>query len=251
MSDMVETHCVCGTSQDQGVVAEKDGIKAVVCACGVVRTLHRPADYSKTYTDGVDYHAGQCQEKYGYPTFMERFDHDYSIAQGRIALLLRNFRSLDVGCANGGFVRAMAEKGFEAYGLEINGKMAGWAENRTSRPIFSSYEAVRSSVGYQSMDIITYHDVFEHVVDPHAEMREINETLKPGGMLVLDVPEACEVVGPHPRAPHHLKPEQHLWYWDEMPLRIFFGSYGYGVLRVDRPIVGKLVLYTRRWLPPA
>jgi 2-polyprenyl-3-methyl-5-hydroxy-6-metoxy-1,4-benzoquinol methylase len=242
----VFTSCVCGAQAGDGV-SIKDGVAVVRCSqCGVLRTLTRDTDYLKTYTEGVDYHAGRCQEKYGYEPYAERFGHDYNIATQRITRYFRDYKSLDVGCANGAFVQAMADSGWQAYGLELNPAMAAWAADQTNRPVYDTWDQVEAMHDRSAFQLITYHDVFEHVIDPVAEFRIAHSMLTPHGRIVLDVPDGDEVFGPTARAAHHEKPEQHLWYWTEATLRKFVTDRHMKVLDVDRPIVGKLVVTVGR-----
>lgn len=242
MAHLVDTQCVCGTWAVH-VLGVKNGVAAGRCAkCSVIRTISRPSDYETIYTEGEEYHAGRCQEMYGYETYHERFGHDYRVAEElRIPKYLDQLRSLDVGCANGAFVDAMRMKGFAAEGLEVNPSMARWAADITECSIHTSWETI-----VPGFDIITYHDVFEHVVDPYKELAIIREYLRVEGLLIIDVPDADEVFGEHARAPHHQKPEQHMWYWTEHTLRRELARFGFVVKHVDRPIVGKLVVYARK-----
>lgn len=224
------------------VVSEKDGFQVVRCAmCGILRTSEREENYETLYTEGMRYHVDEM-DKIGRQHYDERFEHDFNIAwMKRIPLLLGQLRSLDVGCANGAFVLAMALNGFAAEGLEINPTMADQAAQETQCPIWTSWTQVTAP-----FDVITYHDVFEHVVTPRAELDRARAMLRPEGLLVLDCPDAVEVFGPSARAPHHEKPDQHLFYYTEDTLRALLVSHRFLVEAVDRPIVGKVVVYARR-----
>jgi 2-polyprenyl-3-methyl-5-hydroxy-6-metoxy-1,4-benzoquinol methylase len=95
-------------------------------------------------------------------------------------------------------------------------------------------------------DIITYHDVIEHLVDPLDELTRIRRFLRTSGTLVIDTPDADD-----PRFAdlclswHHMKPLEHLWFFTERHLRWLTERAGFHVDLVDRPIAGKIVLYAR------
>ena len=94
--------------------------------------------------------------------------------------------------------------------------------------------------------MITYHDVIEHVPDPAAELRRLPQLLRQRGLLVIDTPDAGD-----PRFAqfglnwHHMKPQEHLWFFSESHLRGLVEHAGFRIEHVDRPIQGKIVLYAR------
>lgn len=231
------TRCLCGAA-DTVPMGARDGREVGRCAaCGLLRTLAVPSDYRALYTEGDRYHAGRD----GHVPYRERYEHDLEVAALRWPRLLGRMRLLDVGCANGAFVRYARSQGMAAEGLDINPRMAGWAREKAGCVVHAGWETVRGP-----FDIVTYHDVVEHVEDPLAELVRLRGYLRPGGVLVLDTPDADD-----PRlaalglAWHHLKPREHLWFFTERHLRALLERAGYAVDHADRPIQGKIVLYAR------
>ncbi len=94
---------------------------------------------------------------------------------------------LDVGCASGAFLENFkAFSGFELYGVEINSQAADAARKlgldiRTGTLKEASFSA-------DFFDVITMWDVLEHLHDPVASLNEIWRILKPGGVIVMRVP---------------------------------------------------------------
>jgi 2-polyprenyl-3-methyl-5-hydroxy-6-metoxy-1,4-benzoquinol methylase len=205
--------------------------------CALVRTCGVPPDYEALYKEGDRYHG----ERPGHICYRDRFDHDGEVADLRWPRLMAHMRLLDVGCANGAFVRYAAAQGMEAEGLEPNPRMAAWASERCGRPVHGSWATVKGP-----FDIVTYHDVVEHILDPFEELRCVRALIRVGGMLVVDTPDADD-----PRfarlglAWHHMKPVEHVWFFTERHLRWLVTRAGYVVDQVDRPIPGKIVLYGR------
>jgi 2-polyprenyl-3-methyl-5-hydroxy-6-metoxy-1,4-benzoquinol methylase len=235
---MIPSRCVCGAVTVSPVGA-KDGRPIGRCTqCGLVRTCSVPEDYMTLYTRGDVYHAGRA----GHIPYRDRFDHDRTIAALRWPKLLSRLRLLDVGCANGAFVRHAAEAGVDAEGVEINHGMASWARSHCGRPIHTTWDTVRGP-----FDVITYHDVIEHVPDPFGELRRVRSFLRPAGLLVIDTPDADDDRFAHLGLGwHHMKPQEHLWFFTERHLRGIVDRAGYEVTQVDRPIQGKIVVYARR-----
>lgn len=238
----VVTTCVCGAPAHAYLyVGAKNGYAVGTCdTCGTTRTLTRAPEYERLYTDGDLYH-GDHQRAEGHVPYEDRYEHDFNLAVGaRIPKLLLQHRSLDVGCANGAFVAAMRSRGFQAEGLEINPVIAERAAARTRCPIYTSW----AQVPRHCYAVVTYHDVFEHVVDPRAELDHVRTAMMFGGLLVVDVPDRDD-----PRAAtmdwHHWRPEQHLWHWREATLVPLLEGDGWYICDVQRPIPGKLVVYAR------
>lgn len=246
---LVTTTCHCGRGEQGDLqVSVKDGIAVVQCPCGQLRTAQRDEDYERLYIEGEVYHT-QVQQQVGHAPYTARYRHDVDIADLRVDKLFQHFRSLDVGCANGAFVDTMANIGWQAEGLEVNPHMVAWIREQYARgeaedltPVLhTSWDTVHGE-----FDLITYHDVFEHVVNPKQELARIRRFLRDGAMLVLDVPDASEVFGPQARATHHERPEQHLWYFTERTLKQLLWDAGFSIVDVELPIVGKLVVYARK-----
>lgn len=233
------TTCICGGPIGHvEEVGQKDGREVAKCLeCGAIRTLYIPEDYGMLYTDGDTYHLGRR----GHIAYTERFQHDYKIAGLRFPRHLRHFRFLDVGCANGGWVKAASDLGFTVEGLELNPNMAEWARKTTGCTIHTDWSTVEGS-----FDMITYHDVIEHVEDPVAEIVRAREYLSFEGTLVLDTPDSDD-----PRFKelgmnwHHMKPQEHLWFFNQASLMRVITKAGMFVVEIDRPIQGKIVAYAK------
>ena len=229
--------CVCG-----GLITtyfgEKHGRPLGSCLqCGLLRVLRVPDDYMDTYTSG------------GYEMtreipYRKRYEHDREVAKLRLKKLeafvpLANSSLLDVGSANGGFVQEATAKGMLARGLEINPIIRAWAASRVGSKFYSSWDEIQ-----WAFDVITYHDVIEHVLDPNAELLRLHDHLKGPSLVVLDTPDAGDESFLQDRLGwKHLKPLEHLFYFSEPTLRALCERNGFDVIHIDRPIPGKLVAY--------
>ncbi len=236
---LLYTSCLCdGPTAPAMPLLAKDGRTVVRClACGLVRTLERAADYETLYTDGDRYHV----ERPGHIPYRERFDHDRKIGAMRLAALASRVKWLDVGCANGGFMAAAKEAGYDVSGLELNPAMAAWASRETGCVVYTAWDQIR-----EYYDIISYHDVFEHVADPRGELNVVHMRLNHRGLLIIDVPDITDAAAPrHGMESHHVKPLEHLYFYTERHLgRLLQPNFEWP--QFDRPIPGKLVAYARR-----
>jgi 2-polyprenyl-3-methyl-5-hydroxy-6-metoxy-1,4-benzoquinol methylase len=110
---------------------------------------------------------------------------------------VRGLRSLDVGCAYGGFPIAFARAGaVEAVGLELDTQLLELG-HELLRDLPCPARLLRGDAmdaGFMaslgSFDIITCNDVIEHVSDAWTLARHLATALRPGGVLCLWVPNS-------------------------------------------------------------
>lgn len=113
---------------------------------------------------------------------------------------IKGKRFLDVGCAYGGFLVAFAEQGAsEVVGIDIDDSLL-----KLGRANVSDYDIKARIINQDllnddlpkligSFDIITCNDVIEHVSDPIHAILNISNLLRPGGVLLMVIPNAFYV----------------------------------------------------------
>jgi SAM-dependent methyltransferase len=100
----------------------------------------------------------------------------------------QRMRLLDVGCAHGWFLQAAADAGWQAVGIEPDPRIALVARK-------AGFEVRVGSFPYavapdETFDAITFHDVFEHLPEVNEALRACTRSLAPGGLLVINLPDA-------------------------------------------------------------
>jgi len=151
-------------------------------------------------------------------------------------------RLLDVGCAHGELLRAAADLGYEAEGIEPNATMAAAAQNMGFRVYQTTVENADLPAG--RYNIVNLNHVLEHLVQPVAVMRKVQELLAPGGIVHIRVPTALNCL--YFKVPVHLvriarvlgisgvwegsKPPYHLWEFTPHLLRLLLDEAGFEVL---------------------
>ena len=197
---METTLCnLCGSAasaplyQIPDYLLERDGQTTLVqCQeCGLIYQTHRPtlaemgAHYPPEY------------ESYALPPGKQtprllKLAYDYGkFKRTRIITRVKGGgHLLDVGCSTGTFLLAMREKpGWQVSGVEISEHAAQIARDDYRLEVFTG-TLDEAAFPADTFDAVTLWDVFEHLHDPSGTLHEIHRVLKPGGVLVLRVPNA-------------------------------------------------------------
>lgn len=96
---------------------------------------------------------------------------------------------LDVGCAAGFFVKAASDAGWDAMGVEPCRWLANYGINELGVKVLP-LTLSEAKFPDHSFDVVTIWDVLEHVPDPLAELHEIFRILRPGGLFMVNYPDA-------------------------------------------------------------
>ncbi len=206
---------------------DKAGEPFVRCdGCGLVLINPRPpfadiragydAAYSAGYTRKADKKLRRARRR------VRRLARRYGLAGGRW---------LDVGCSAGFVVRAAADAGFEAHGVDL--EAAGIAYGREQLGLDKLRLGLLHEQAYadDAFDAISAYDVIEHVPDLDAFVAELARILAPHGVLDIGTPDLG-----HWRVPgqlkqwNEIKPSEHLYYFDRTTLSRLLARHG---LRVD------------------
>lgn len=96
---------------------------------------------------------------------------------------VRGYRSLDIGCGNGGISSHFAREN-EHYGVDIADRRREDAKGF----VFRLVESERLPFADGFFDIVISHHVIEHVPDQALHLSEIRRVLKPRGVAYLATP---------------------------------------------------------------
>jgi SAM-dependent methyltransferase len=94
---------------------------------------------------------------------------------------------LSVGCAGGATEAELVRRGAVVVGVELDHEAAERARERGLIVIKGDASQVDVS-GYGPFDCILYADVLEHLPDPLTVLRRHMESLRPGGVVCVSVP---------------------------------------------------------------
>jgi SAM-dependent methyltransferase len=155
-----------------------------------------------------------------------------AVGERHIGFLMRGLppgaRILDVGCGRGVILGALADRGFEVHGQEISAGAAYGADSRAEIRIANHLSDAGYEAGFFD-EIIIWH-VLEHLPDPRGTLEEAHRILKPGGRLIVAVPNfsslQARATGP---AWFHLDLPRHLYQFPLGALRDLISSTGFEV----------------------
>lgn len=198
-SVLEKTACdLCGSDEAAVLLASRDwpadvpaGVAMVRCRrCGLMylSPRPRPADIGRFYPpDYAPFRPAIEDEPWAVMRWMRRRK---LIARRRVVERLGgrpNGAVLDVGCSTGLFLHEMALAGWAARGVELSPTAAGYARDRFGLDVFEGMlEDAPLAPG--TFDAVTFWDVLEHVYSPAATLARAAALLKPGGCVVVNVP---------------------------------------------------------------
>lgn len=135
---------------------------------------------------------------------------------------------LDVGCSAGFVVKAAADAGFEAHGVEVEP-----AAVRYGREVLG-LDTLRCGYledqGYEpgQFDVISLYDVIEHVPDLNRLVAELYRLLRPGGIVEIRTPDVGHWGNPRDLSTwKEVKPSEHLYYFNSATLARLFALHGF------------------------
>jgi SAM-dependent methyltransferase len=122
----------------------------------------------------------------GHPSYVWRFGQERRLALIRRYAPLEERRILDVGCGVGTYIQALSAFSEEVYGVELDRKRA--AEAAVIQPHVAVAPAEALPFPAAAFDTVLLHEVLEHVEDDRQAMVEACRVAKPGGRIVVFVP---------------------------------------------------------------
>ncbi len=149
-------------------------------------------------------------------------------------------RLLDVGCGDGAFLDHALRRGWAVDGTEVSAWAADHASRRSGHTIFRG-EIWDAGFPAQSYDVVTLWHVLEHVRAPLRVLEEVRRVVKPGGWLVVAVPNVDDRIMQAAyrivkrRRPHLFSLEDkelHLFHFSASSIERLLGRAGFASIEV-------------------
>lgn len=138
---------------------------------------------------------------------------------------------MDFGAGTGDFVRYMGSHGWRTVGIEPSPA----ARRRAADKGIGLQPALPDAEG-RLFDVITLWHVLEHLPDPEGSIRELSGFLKPGGWLVLALPNFRSFDARHYRSDWAAYDvPRHLWHFSREAIAPLLEPFGYRLAAV-RPL---------------
>lgn len=135
---------------------------------------------------------------------------------------------LDIGCGTGDFLAAAKSSGWQVKGYEPNEKARKIAIQKGVELTYSTEDLKDNSV-----DVITMWHVLEHVPDVKAQITEIKRLVKPGGTVIIAVPNYKSFDAQHYQnhwAAYDVP--RHLWHFSKKSIQSLFAAQGLELFQV-------------------
>ena len=149
--------------------------------------------------------------------------------------LNRNVKKvLDIGCGPGVFYKPMKEQSIDWSGIEINPFWVRFAK-KNNIPV-SNKKMIKIN---EKFDVVTAHQVLEHIEKPNFFLEEIKEKLKIGGILHLELPNQksltsnLRMISPSLSYDYgFIQPPMHLRAYSEKTLSYLLNRNGFKIIKL-------------------
>lgn len=142
----------------------------------------------------------------------------------------RKGKLLDIGSGGGFFLAYARERDWQVDGLELSQWGVTVAKKIFQINVFQG-DLMQANYPNNSYDVVTMYDVLEHIINPLTELKEVYRILKPGGLLIVNVPNFNSFFAKLNK--NHwskLDPPQHLWHFAPDTLSKIITKSGFNVL---------------------
>ena len=154
--------------------------------------------------------------------------------ENRLGDAYRGARLLEVGCGAGILLQEAWGRGWRADAVELSPDLAARARRNNPEAVVITGDIHNQEPTGNRYDAIIALDVLEHVLVPMTMIENCRELLKPGGLLMLQTPNARSLRGRVQGARWDmLDPDQHLNLFSPDALRVLLTTVGFDILEMN------------------
>jgi 2-polyprenyl-3-methyl-5-hydroxy-6-metoxy-1,4-benzoquinol methylase len=140
-------------------------------------------------------------------------------------------RLLEIGCASGSYLHAMAAQGWQVEGIEFSPEAAASARKLGYRVDAGAVETIEREDA--EFDLIAGWMVLEHLHQPLTVLRKLRQWVKPQGKLAISVPNAGSIERRLFGASWYaLQLPNHLYHYDPASIRKLMAAAGWRVTKI-------------------
>lgn len=258
--------CWCGDERQFAYSEDYNACR--VCGTLITRAAAKPEvfrvgrDADELYSK--EYWLNRQSDKYGLPPIQQRARLDLP---ERCVHWLRRLlkhklpgpgtKTLELGCAHGGYVALMTWAGYEASGTEMSPWVVEFARQTFGIDVFAGPVEQQTQWSPGTFDAIILNDVVEHLPDPLGTLATAARLLKPDGVFFLQTPEYKEhlsyqqLVQNRDRFRVHLdgKNDEHLFLYSRRSTQLLWRRLGFTHVFFDQPIFDYDLFYVASRVP--
>ena len=139
---------------------------------------------------------------------------------------------LDIGCGQGEFLGATLKKGgFNLWGLDISKKNIDFIKKtyKIDKVFNETLDSFCEKKDIPQFDAVTLFEVIEHLANPKEVIENIKKIIKPGGSLILSMPNRDRLGGTKEDWDY---PPNHLFQWNKKSISSFLISHGFEISNI-------------------
>lgn len=140
---------------------------------------------------------------------------------------------LDIGCSRGDWAALIAKQGLKVTGMEADPRAADHARRHFGLNVIEADDGSWLPEP-DSFDTISFFHLLEHVLDPLAFLRKVHTALKPGGKILMRVPNRsswqARIFG---KAWKGWEQPRHLTMWNPECLRLALSEAGFAKVQLS------------------
>ena len=102
--------------------------------------------------------------------------------------IVPGIETLEIGTGTGGMLHALLDRGLRAQGVELNPALIAESRRWFGELPVQPVSGVELPFAAASFDLVLSFDVFEHIPDSDAHLREVDRVLRPGGRYLVQTP---------------------------------------------------------------
>lgn len=180
----------CKSKENKLRIKEKDFLIVRCRSCGLTFLLNPPEE-SVIYEDyyQIEFKGDDYNKDSRFPHLKEIFE----INKQRTSLLKTlsrefiGFNILDVGCGSGLFLKSCKDVGFNCEGIDVSKTALEFASSEFGLNVSNkSFDNLINE--NKKYSLVTLWHVLEHFIAPVEELKKMRRLLKPGGILLVEVP---------------------------------------------------------------
>jgi len=179
----IERCIVCGDHDIREHIIDFRGIRISKCTICNFRFMNPQYsdEYLSEYYGNITYKTHEGCDYWHEPLL---YGHDFYLSV--IERFARPGKLLDIGCGNGYLLEAAMRRNWVVEGYDVDWKSTQAVSERLGINVHSGdFFSLHLSEDY---DLVTMHQVLEHLKDPNRHLKRIRQLTKHGGYLFVAVP---------------------------------------------------------------